>query len=205
MIVVDDSLLTRSGIVALLTAADVDVVAESGDAVSAVRQCRQLRPDAALLDIRMPPTHTDEGSRLAVDLPEDDPDLAIPVLSQYLDSSYAARLLAELPERSGYLLKDDVGTRGVLVDSLRRVTAGRTVVDPVIVARLFERRTEADLVAELPRREREVLALVAEGLSNGRSPRGCSSPSARSSSTSPSCSSGSDYRRTTPLTDVCCR
>jgi DNA-binding NarL/FixJ family response regulator len=124
------------------------------------------RPDAAIVDIRMPPTHTDEGLVAAGAIREAHPDVGVLVLSQYIEASYAMRLLEEHPERVGYLLKERVFDVAILVDALRRITEGETVIDPTIVSRLLGRRRRADPLAELTEREREVLALVAEGLSN---------------------------------------
>jgi DNA-binding NarL/FixJ family response regulator len=166
VVVADDVMLTREGIVRLLEDAGVDVVAQAADAESLLREVRLKRPDAAIVDIRMPPTHTDEGLIATQRIRADDPDVGVLVLSQYVEPSYALRLLEEHPERVGYLLKQRVFDVAVLVDALRRITEGETVVDPTIVARLFGRRRREDPLAELTEREREVLGLVAEGLSN---------------------------------------
>jgi DNA-binding NarL/FixJ family response regulator len=167
VVVADDVMLTREGIVRLLTDAGVDVVAQAGDADLLLREVRLKRPDAAIVDIRMPPTHTDEGLAAAQRIRTEHPDVGVLLLSQYVEPSYAMRLLEEHPERVGYLLKQRVFDVAVLVDALRRVTEGETVVDPTIVTRLFGRRRREDHLAELTDREREVLGLVAEGLSNG--------------------------------------
>jgi DNA-binding NarL/FixJ family response regulator len=164
VVVADDIMLTREGIVRLLEDAGVDVVAQAADAESLLREVRLKRPDAAIVDIRMPPTHTDEGLIATQRIRADHPEVGVLVLSQYVEPSYALRLLEEHPERVGYLLKQRVFDVAVLVDALRRITEGETVVDPTIVARLFGRRRREDPLAELT--EREVLGLVAEGLSN---------------------------------------
>jgi len=166
IVVADDLMLTREGIVHLLTDAGIDVVAQAEDAESLLRHVRLARPDAAIIDIRMPPTHTDEGLVAAQQIRSEHPEVGVLVLSQYVEPSYAMRLLEEHPERVGYLLKERVFDAVVLVDALRRITEGETVVDPTIVSTLFGRRRREDPLAELTAREREVLGLVAEGLSN---------------------------------------
>jgi DNA-binding NarL/FixJ family response regulator len=166
VVVADDLLLTREGVVRLLQDAGVDVVAQAEDAESLLRHVRLARPDAAVVDIRMPPTHTDEGLVAAHRIRSEHPDVAVLVLSQYIEPSYALRLLEEHPERVGYLLKERVFDGAVLIDALRRITENETVVDPTIVARLLGRRRRHDPLEELTPREREVLGLVAEGLSN---------------------------------------
>lgn len=166
MIVADDALLTREGIVRLLREADVDVVAQAENANELMRHVRLARPDAAIVDIRMPPTHTDEGLVAAQQIRNEHPSVGVLVLSHYVEPSYALRLLEEHPERIGYLLKERVFDVAVLVDALRRIIEGETVVDPTIVSRLVGRRRREDPLGALTQREREVLALVAEGLSN---------------------------------------
>jgi len=152
--------------VRLLRDAGIDVVAEAQDAEGLLRHVRLTRPDAAIVDIRMPPTHTDEGLVATQRIRTDHPDVGVLLLSQYVEPSYALRLLEEHPERVGYLLKQRVFDVAILVDALRRIADGETVVDPTIVAQLFRRRRREDPLAELTDREREVLGLVAEGLSN---------------------------------------
>jgi DNA-binding NarL/FixJ family response regulator len=166
VVVTDDDLLTRRGIVHLLQQAGIDVVAETGDAESLLRQVELSRPDAVVVDIRMPPTHTDEGLNAARAIRADHPDISVLVLSQYVEPSYALRLLEDQPERVGYLLKERVFDAVNLVDALRRLADGETVVDPTIVSRLLGRRRRVDPLAALTERERDVLALLAEGLSN---------------------------------------
>ena len=166
VVVADDALLTREGIVHLLREGGLDVVGEAGDADGLLREVRRTAPDVAIVDIKMPPTHTDEGLQAAQRIRDEHPDVGVLVLSQYLESSYAVRLLETHPAQVGYLLKERIFTASVLLDAVRRVHEGETVVDPTIVSSLFGRRRREDPLAELSPREREVLALVAEGLSN---------------------------------------
>src|SRR5262249_38825799 len=166
VVVADDVMLTREGIVRLLTEAGVDVVAQAENADELLRHVELARPDAAIVDIRMPPTQTDEGLVAAHRIRTDHPAVGVLVLSQYIEPSYAMRLLEEHPERVGYLLKERVFDVAILIDALRRIADGETVVDPTIVNRLFGRGRRDDPLEELTPREREVLGLVAEGLSN---------------------------------------
>jgi len=159
-------MLTREGIVRLLEEADVEVVGQAEDAPTLVRQVRGTQPDAAIVDIRMPPTHTDEGLVAASMIRTELPEVAVLILSQYIEPSYALRLLEEHPERVGYLLKERVFDVALLVDALRRLGDGECVIDPTIVSRLVGRRRRQDPLEELTPREREALELVAEGLSN---------------------------------------
>jgi DNA-binding NarL/FixJ family response regulator len=165
-VVADDLMLTREGIVRLLSEAEIEVVAEAEDAEALLRHVRNARPDVAIVDIRMPPTHTDEGLVAAQQIRAQCPDVGVLVLSQYVEPSYAMRLLEEHPERTGYLLKERVFDVALLVDALRRIADSETVIDPTIVSRLVGRRRRTDPLGELSNREREVLGLVAEGLSN---------------------------------------
>ncbi len=166
VVVADDSMLTREGIVRLLRDAGVDVAATAGDADELLRAVALERPDAAIVDIRMPPTHTDEGLVAAALIRAQHPGVGTLVLSEYVEPDYAMRLLAEYPGGVGYLLKERVFDVVVLVDALRRVCDGETVVDPTIVTRLLGRKRRSDPLDALSDREREVLGLVAEGLSN---------------------------------------
>jgi DNA-binding NarL/FixJ family response regulator len=167
VVIADDVMLTREGIAHLLEDAGIDVVAQAEDAQALLREVRLKRPDAAIADIRMPPSHTDEGLVAAQRIRTEHPDVAVLVLSQYVEPSYAMRLLEEHPERVGYLLKQRVFDVAVLVDALRRITEGETVIDPTIVSRLVGRQRRENPLTELTPRESEVLGLVAEGLSNG--------------------------------------
>ena len=166
VVVADDAMLTREGIVHLLREAGVDVVAQCDNADDLLRRVEMARPDAAIVDIRMPPTHTDEGLAAAQRIRAEHPAVGVLLLSQYVEPSYALRLLEEHPERVGYLLKERIFDAAVLVDALRRINEDETVIDPTIVSRLLGRRRRTDPLGELTQREREVLGLVAEGLSN---------------------------------------
>jgi len=166
VVVAEDVMLTREGIARVLTEAGVDVAAEVGDAAALLHAVRMTRPDAAIVDIRMPPTHTDEGLVAAQQIRAEHPGVGVLILSQYIEPHYAMRLLEQHPEKVGYLLKERVFDVANLIDALRRLGDGETVVDPTIVARLFARKRRADPLEGLTEREREVLALIAEGLSN---------------------------------------
>jgi DNA-binding NarL/FixJ family response regulator len=166
VVVADDELLTREGIARLLADAGCEVVGRSGDVATLMRQVAGARPDAALVDIRMPPTHADEGLVAAQRIRAEHPETAVLVLSHYVEPSYALRLLEQQPEGVGYLLKQRVSDIALLLDALQRLAAGETVIDPAIVSRLLGRRRRASPLDELTPRERETLALLAEGLSN---------------------------------------
>jgi DNA-binding NarL/FixJ family response regulator len=159
-------MLVRSGLARLLADAGVEVVAESRDADELMRAVALERPDVALVDIRMPPTHTDEGLVAARRIRAGYPDTAVLLLSQYLEPRYAQRLLADQPGGLGYLLKERVSDIAVLVDALHRVTEGECVIDPTIVARLMRRRAPSSPLEQLTGREREILSVIAEGRSN---------------------------------------
>ena len=166
VVIAEDEALLREGLAGLLKAAGIDVVGRSGRPDDLMAHVASLRPDAAIVDIRMPPTHTDEGLVAAERIRAEYPDVAVLVLSNYLESRYAMRLLKEHPESVGYLLKERVSDVAVLVDALHRVTEGECVLDPTIVRRLVMRPREPGPLAELTVREREVLGLIAEGHSN---------------------------------------
>jgi DNA-binding NarL/FixJ family response regulator len=166
VVVAEDMLLTREGIVRLLSDAGMEVVAQAGDLDGLLRAVARHQPDAVVADIRMPPTRTDEGLVAAEHIRVRHPSTVVLVLSQYLETAYAMRLLEEHPERVGYLLKDRILDAGALIDGLRRLSDGECVVDPTIVSRLLGRQRRNDPLGRLTEREAEVLGLVAEGMSN---------------------------------------
>jgi DNA-binding NarL/FixJ family response regulator len=162
----EDSGLFRRGLAALLVAAGIDVVGEADDATGLLAVVEKHLPDVAVLDVRMPPTHTDEGIRAAIEIRRRTPSVGVVVLSTYAESEWVARLLAGGADRLGYLLKDNVDDVASLVDALERVAHGGTAVDPSVVAQLLAKRARAGGLDVLTDREREVLALMAEGLTN---------------------------------------
>jgi DNA-binding NarL/FixJ family response regulator len=166
VVIADDSILVREGIVAILRRAGIDVVAQTSDAAELQRAVDEHEPDAAIVDIRMPPTHTDEGLRAAADIRARHPGIGIVILSQHVEVGTATRLLAENPERLGYLLKDRVGDIDDFARTLRRVVAGGSALDPQIVSRLLASDRQDGPLCTISDREREVLELVAEGRSN---------------------------------------
>jgi len=166
VVIADDAVLIRAGVATLLRDAGIEVVGEAAEAGELLRLLPATRPDAAILDIRMPPSHTDEGIVAARTIRREHPDVAVLVLSQYTESSYAMRLLDENPAAVGYLLKDRISHASTLTDALSRVVAGECLVDPAIVGRLLARARRRGPLDELTPREREVLALMAEGRSN---------------------------------------
>jgi DNA-binding NarL/FixJ family response regulator len=166
LVLAEDSLLLREGLAALLGAAGFEVVGQAGDGVEAIQLVRAARPDVVVLDIRMPPTYTDEGLRAAQELRAEDPDVGILVLSQYVNTAYAVRLMSSGAKGIGYLVKERVSDIGELTDAVHRVGRGGTVVDPEVVTRLMDRRREGNRWEHLSTRERDVLGLMAEGRSN---------------------------------------
>ena len=164
--IADDEALLREGLARLLADAGVDVVGSAATADELVRVVGLTRPDVAIVDIRMPPTHTEEGLVAAQEIRASQPEVGVLVLSHYLESHYAMRLLKDHPERSGYLLKERVKDVAVLVDALERIGDGECVLDPTIVSRLVGRPRRESPLDELTTREREVLGLMAEGHSN---------------------------------------
>jgi class 3 adenylate cyclase/DNA-binding NarL/FixJ family response regulator len=166
VVVADDSVLLREGLVRLLRDAGFAVVGTAANADELLQKVAELRPSIAITDIRMPPTQTDEGLIAAHEIRRLYPEMSVLVLSQYIEPRYATRLLEEYPERMGYLLKDRVSDIAVLADAIRRIDRGECVIDPTIVSRLMSRRRRGGAVAALTDDERELLALVAEGHSN---------------------------------------
>ena len=166
LVIADDEMLMREGLARLLADAGFDVVGRAQDGAELLRAVRLTEPDVAIVDIKMPPTHTEEGLVAAREIRADYPAVGVLVLSHYLESVYAMRLLEEHPERVGYLLKERVSDIAVLADALRRIAEGECVLDPTIVTRLLRRPREESALDDLTDREREVLALMAEGHSN---------------------------------------
>ena len=166
VVVADDVMLIRSGLARLLVDAGVDVVGEAADAEGLLRLVAVEQPDVAIVDIRMPPTHTDEGLVAARRIRQGYPATAVVLLSQYVEPRYAERLLSDQPAGLGYLLKERVSDIAVLVDALRRVTEGECVLDPTIVSQLVGRRRPGSPLDRLTPREMETLAAMAEGRSN---------------------------------------
>ena len=166
VMIADDSLLFREGLASVLRASGVEVVASTGTADDLIERIAADPPDVAILDIRMPPTHTHEGLAAAAVIGERFADVGVLVLSQYVETHYALQLVSEAPRGVGYLLKDHVVHLDELTDALRRVAAGGLVVDPSVVAQLVNRPRTRNPVDELTDREREVLGLMAQGRSN---------------------------------------
>jgi class 3 adenylate cyclase/DNA-binding NarL/FixJ family response regulator len=163
VVVADDSVLLREGIARLLAEAGFEVAATASDAEELLRAVDAERPSVAITDIKMPPTHTDEGLVAAEAIRSNHPEIGVLVLSQYLDSRYALRLIEQFPERVGYLLKDRVSDVAVLSDAIRRIAEGECVVDPTIVSRLMSRARRDGPLAALDDGELELLGLIAEG------------------------------------------
>ncbi|MFL5709800.1 MAG: response regulator transcription factor [Chloroflexota bacterium] len=167
IVLADDSLLLREGIARLLGEAGFDVVAQAGDATTLLSAVREHQPDVAITDIRMPPTHTDEGLRAAESIREEHGEaVGVLVLSQYVDTTFALRLVADGSGGMGYLLKDRVDDLEDFADAVRRIARGGSVIDPEVVAQLVGRRRARVPLDDLTERESEVLALIAEGRSN---------------------------------------
>ena len=166
VVIADDSLITRTGVSALLDELGCDVVAAVADGDAALRAVRREAPDVAIVDIRMPPTFTEEGLTVALQIRSERPSTAVLVLSHYVEPGYALRLIETYPGGSGYLLKDRLTDSSVLLDALHRLCEGECVIDPTIVARCMQRRNTRGELDALTDRELEVLAQLAEGRSN---------------------------------------
>jgi DNA-binding NarL/FixJ family response regulator len=166
LVIAEDSVLLREGLARLLEDAGFEVVAQTGSAQDVMLKVRSYSPDVVIVDIRMPPTHTDEGLRAAQEIREAHPDVGVLVLSQYVEPGYAMELLAESAEGVGYLLKDRVSDVAEFTAAVRRVGEGGSALDPAIVSQLVGRRRREDPIDTLTAREREVLELMAEGRSN---------------------------------------
>jgi DNA-binding NarL/FixJ family response regulator len=166
VVLADDSVLLREGIARLLEDAGMEVVGQAGDAEDLLRKVSAHKPDVAVIDVRMPPTHTDEGLRAAASIREAHPATGVLVLSAYIDEGPALELLSDSAEGLGYLLKDRVGDVDGFIDAVRRVADGGSALDPEVVSRLLGRRRRTDPLEQVTPREREVLGLMAEGRTN---------------------------------------
>jgi DNA-binding NarL/FixJ family response regulator len=166
VVIADDSVLLREGLSRLLEDSGFEVAAQAGDAEDLMRKVGAHRPDVAVVDVRMPPSHTDEGLQAARRIRNEHPGTGVLVLSQYVEESYALELLSDSTERTGYLLKDRVSDVETFTDAVRRVAGGGSALDPEVVALLLGRRRRHDPLESLTAREREVLGLMAEGRSN---------------------------------------
>ncbi|CAL9654076.1 response regulator transcription factor [Streptomyces sp. MPA0124] len=167
VVIAEDSVLLRTGLAKLLMDEDIDVVGQAGDGDELLALVADLAPDLCLVDVRMPPTHTDEGLRAALSIRATDPAQPVLVLSQYVEARYASKLLAHGSVGLGYLLKDRVADVDEFVATLHRVADGGTALDAEVISQIFAGNQKQDRLAPLTAREREVLALMAEGLSNG--------------------------------------
>ena len=166
VVIAEDSVLLREGIERLLTENGLEVIGSCGTAEELLLKVRSRSPDVAIVDIRLPPTHNDEGMRAALEIRAGHPEVGVLVLSQYVEVGLAMQLLAESADGAGYLLKDRISDVKEFVGAVERVAAGGSAIDPVIVSTLLSRRRSEDPLAELTPREREVLELMAEGRSN---------------------------------------
>ena len=166
VVIAEDSVLMREGLARVLADGGFDVAAQVGDAAALRRAVKETKPDVVIVDVRMPPTQTDEGTRAAKEIKAEHPELGVLVLSQVVEARHALDLLSERPEGFGYLLKDRVMEIDEFLDAVRRVARGGTAIDPEVIGQLLGRRREHDPLEGLSPREREVLSLMAEGRSN---------------------------------------
>ena len=166
LVVADDNDLLRQGVVSMLASLGFEVVAQAADADDLVRKVSAHRPDVAVIDIRMPPTHTDDGLRAAVAIRESHPDVGVLMLSQYIEADYALELIGSDARGVGYLLKDRISDIDEFAEAIRRVATGGSVLDPEVVRWMLGRKRDTSILSDLTPRELEVLGLLAEGCSN---------------------------------------
>lgn len=166
VLVADDSILLREGLVRLLQEGGCEVVAQAGDAPDLLRKARAHKPDVAVIDVRMPPDNTDDGLRAALTIRSEQPRTGVLVLSQYIEEQYAIELIGEAHEGVGYLLKERITDVDALVDAVHQIARGGSVIDPQVVSQLLRRHRREDPLQELSDREREVLEQMAHGRSN---------------------------------------
>jgi DNA-binding NarL/FixJ family response regulator len=210
VVVADDEVLLREGLARLLTEMGFEVVGKAGDPDQLLATIRHTHPQVAIVDIKMPPTHTNEGLVAAEEIRRSDPSVGVLVLSHYLESRYAMLLLQQHPERVGYLLKERISDVAVLTDAIRRIAEGECVIDPTIVARLMTRRRDSGPLTQLTDRDREVLALMAEAIptrgsatSWSSAPRPWRPTSARSSPSSGSAAHPATTAASSPCLPSC--
>src|SRR5436305_5471310 len=165
VLVADDSVLLREGLVRLLEESGCEVVAQAGDAEDLLRKTRAHKPTVAIIDVRMPPDNSDDGIRAALTIRREQPEIGLLVLSQYIEEQYAIELIGEAHDGVGYLLKERITDVDTLLDAVHRIAGGGSVIDPQVVSQLLRRRRREDPLEELTEREREVLGLMAEGRS----------------------------------------
>jgi DNA-binding NarL/FixJ family response regulator len=166
VLVAEDSVLLREGLVRLLEEGGCEVVAQAGDASDLLRKARAHKPDIAIIDVRMPPDNTDDGLRAALTIRGEQPQIGVLMLSQYIEEHYAIELIGEAPDGVGYLLKERITDIAALLDAVHRIADGGSVIDPLVVSQLLRRHRQEDPLEQLTVREREVLELMAEGRSN---------------------------------------